>query len=170
MADEYHPEFTHVGFSRLGHFIRSTDRKIEDLLKDFRAEGNEMSWTIEALKNNQESMKRRLQDVISIIFKKNNEDGFTIADRNSEESVTLVGALAGFFWKEEKWLDARMNKCCELFGVERQKKRKEGKSVAIDLKQSKDPARSTEEQEIDAIELKRSRKESRGGVSSIRGI
>lgn len=170
MTGECHPELAHVGFSQLGHFIRRTDRKMEDLLTDFNAEGNEMTWALEALKNNQESMKMRLQDVIGVIFEKSNEDGFFIAGSNSEESVTLVGALVCFFWKEEKMIDSRINKCRELFKVEPHEKPKEANSPAIDLEQSKDPSKSEEEQEMDVIDLKSSIEESGVGISSIRGI
>lgn len=170
MAEEYHPELTHVGFSELGRFIRAVDRKIVDLLEDFRAEGNEMIWAIEALKNNQESMKRRLQGVIRIIFEKNNEDELIVAGRESEESVALVEALVRLFRRKEEQIDGRMNKCCEFFGEGRHQKAKEEIKLATNLDQLKDPPKIEGEQEMHSIELKSSSKESRAEVTTMKGI
>lgn len=169
MAEECHPELTHAGFSELGRFIRAVDRKIVDLLEDFRVEGNEMIWVIEALKNSQESMKRRLQGVIHIIFEKNNEDELIVAGRDSEESVALIEAVVRLFRKEEQ-IDGRMNKCCELFGEVQHQKAKEEIKLATDLNQSKYPSTIEGEQEMHSIELKSSSEESRAEVTTMKGI
>ncbi|OWM62569.1 hypothetical protein CDL15_Pgr000048 [Punica granatum] len=187
MADECHPErVTPMGLEELSGFITRVDSKIRLLLKGLRAQGHEMTLVFEALRNYQESMKTRLKDVINIAFETKNKDEALKRFTESEESIALVEALTRFFWKKEEQIDARLNKCCEVFravgcqepkeesrpaeGPDQAKghaKREEDKKLD---KKPKGPAKNEEGQELDMIDLKGSSEESEVGKDTIKGI
>ncbi|XP_031378275.1 protein IWS1 homolog [Punica granatum] len=173
-----------MGLEELSGFITRVDSKIRLLLKGLRAQGHEMTLVFEALRNYQESMKTRLKDVINIAFDTKNKDEALIRFTESEESIALVEALTRFFWKKEEQIDARLNKCCEVFGAvgcqepkeesrpaegpdqaKGHAKREEDKKLD---KKPKGPAKNEEGQELDMIDLKGSSEESEVGKDTIK--
>ncbi|PKI72806.1 hypothetical protein CRG98_006786 [Punica granatum] len=118
---------------QLASFIIRVDEKIESLLNDVKAEGNdEMIHDVESVKSNRESMKRKMHHLIKTL-----DETFN-GHECPEEGLPILEAIIHWIFKKEEGINAKLDKHRELLEGLQYKKSRTSSELPSDLDQSGD--------------------------------